>query len=121
MEVKYEMLPHLCYGCGMIPHETRNCELAKGQCFGFGDKNALYGEWVHSEMNMVVPSHMKDGKLNKHGINSVSKGQGGQANTLFAFNVESSNKGLVDCTNKDEAHRQANLMLHVEGNRLVGQ
>lgn len=37
-------------------------ELAKDHYIRFGRKNALFGEWIRSKMNMVVPVHVKEGR-----------------------------------------------------------
>lgn len=87
MEVKYERLPQFCCGYGVITHETRLCEFAKGMCIDFGWKNGLFGKWIRPEINMVVPLHVKEGAKRRQGSSSVPMNIGElvASSSQFAF------------------------------------
>lgn len=65
IEFKYKRLPSFCYYCGKITHESSFCDAIINNCIKFGGEYAQYGEWLHVDMDLDVPKHIKNGELRK--------------------------------------------------------
>ena len=54
---KYERLPNLCYRCGCLSHDERNCEVWSVCEGNLGDESPQFGPWVKA--SPLLPSKSK--------------------------------------------------------------
>lgn len=59
IDVRYKHLPRFCFHYDLLTHDTKACNLASGLNVRFGGRNANFGDWLHSDLNLLTPDHMK--------------------------------------------------------------
>lgn len=84
VEFKDEKFPKFCDYCRLITHNSRFCEVVSDVFIAFGEKNAQFGEWLHSNMNMKVPAQVNEGRFSKKSaygfvfsVGNISEKKGG--------------------------------------------
>ena len=60
LNFKYERLPHLCYSCGIISHETKFCSKAD---LALDSSLNPFGDWLRVDSNLKTPESVQKGLL----------------------------------------------------------
>ncbi|XP_070057657.1 uncharacterized protein [Nicotiana tomentosiformis] len=124
IELRYENLPYVCYYCGMLGHNDKNCVQKEKDIRAGTIKGDQFGPWLRAENHALFSENLRrqGGTTNNEGNTMVRNRNPTQ---IVGRNGEGTSKSLIhldegaDSTDTQPA-RKANV-IEVEQNGLKGK